>query len=46
VFEEGSARKLPEQKDPAKMLRSAMKQAEIDKKTRKVDDRDRGGRGR
>lgn len=46
VFEEGPARKLPVQKDPAKMLRSAMKQAEVDKKTRKVDDRDRGGRGR
>ena len=45
-FEEGPARKLPAQKDPAKMLRAAVKQAEIDKKTRKVDDRDRGGRGR
>jgi hypothetical protein len=46
AFEEGPARKLPQQADPAKMLRSAQKQAEIDKKTRKVDDRDRGGRGR
>ncbi len=46
AFQEGPARKLPAQKDPAKMLRTAMKQAEIDKKTRKVDDRDRGGRGR
>jgi hypothetical protein len=45
-FEEGAARKLPQAPDPAKMLRAAMKQAEIDKKTRKVDDRDRGGRGR
>jgi len=44
AFEEGPARKLPVQKDPAKMLRAAVKQAEIDKKTRKVDDRDRGGR--
>ena len=46
AFEEGPARKLPQAPDPAKMLRAAMKQAEIDKKTRKVDDRDRGGRGR
>ena len=46
AFEDGPARKLPVQKDPAKMLRGALKQAEIDKKTRKVDDRDRGGRGR
>lgn len=45
-FEEGPARKLPQAPDPAKMLRTALKQAEIDKKTRKVDDRDRGGRGR
>lgn len=46
AFEEGPARKLPVQADPAKMLRAAQKQAEVDKKTRKVDDRDRGGRGR
>jgi hypothetical protein len=45
-FEEGAARKLPQAPDPAKMLRAAQKQAEVDKKTRKVDDRDRGGRGR
>ena len=42
IFEEGAARKFPAQPDPAKMLRAAMKQAEIDKKTRKVDQRDRG----
>lgn len=41
TFEEGPARKLPQAPDPAKMLRAAMKQAEIDKKTRKVDTRDR-----
>lgn len=41
-FEEGATRKLPAAPDPAKMLRAAMKQAEIDKKTRKVDQRDRG----
>ena len=41
AFEEGPARKLPAQKDPAKMLRAALKQAEIDKKTRKVETRDR-----
>lgn len=41
AFEEGPARKLPQAPDPAKMLRAAVKQAEIDKKTRKVDTRDR-----
>jgi hypothetical protein len=46
TFDEGAARKLPQAPDPAKMLRAALKQAEVDKKTRKVDDRDRGGRGR
>ncbi|HET7040809.1 MAG TPA: hypothetical protein VFI13_02275 [Gemmatimonadales bacterium] len=40
-FEEGPARKLPAKADPAKMLRAAQKQAEVDKKTRKVDTRDR-----
>ncbi len=46
AFDEGPARKLPQAPDPAKMLRAAQKQAEVDKKTRKVDDRDRGGRSR
>ena len=41
AFQEGPARKLPVQKDPAKMLRAALKQAEVDKKTRKVETRDR-----
>lgn len=41
AFQEGPARKLPAQKDPAKMLRAALKQAEVDKKTRKVETRDR-----
>ncbi len=42
AFEEGAARKLPQAPNPDKMLRAAMKQAEIEKKTRKVDQRDRG----
>jgi hypothetical protein len=41
AFQDGAARKLPVQKDPAKMLRAALKQAEVDKKTRKVETRDR-----
>ena len=41
AFQEGPARKLPVQADPAKMLRAAQKQAEVDKKTRKVETRDR-----
>lgn len=41
AFQEGPARKLPVQQDPAKMLRAAQKQAEVDKKTRKTDTRDR-----
>jgi hypothetical protein len=37
AFSEGPARKLPPLADPQKMLRQALKQAEVQKKTRKTD---------
>ena len=45
VFTAGSARQIMKAESPERMIRLAAKQAEILAKTRKVDDRDRGGRG-
>jgi hypothetical protein len=46
VFTAGAARQIMKAESPERMIRKAAKQAEILAKTRKVDDRDRGGRGR
>lgn len=47
VFTAGAARQVMKAESPERMIRLAAKQAEILAKTRKVDDRDRGGgRGR
>ena len=47
VFTPGAPRQIMKAQSPERMIRMATKQAEILAKTRKVDDRDRGGgRGR
>jgi hypothetical protein len=45
VFTAGAARQIMKAESPERMIRLAAKQAEILAKTRKVDDRDQGGRG-
>ncbi|HEU4697920.1 MAG TPA: hypothetical protein VFS40_01965 [Gemmatimonadales bacterium] len=44
-FTPGRARELPKPMSPAQMIRQATRQAEELAKSRKFDDRDRGGRG-
>jgi hypothetical protein len=46
VFTAGPKREIMKAQTPERMIRLAAKQAEVLAKTRKVDDRDRGGRGR
>jgi len=46
VLTPGAARQIMKAESPERMIRKAAKQAEILAKTRKVDDRDRGGGGR
>jgi hypothetical protein len=46
VFDAGPQRTLPKTVSPEQMIRRAAQQAEELAKTRKVDDRGRGGRGR
>lgn len=45
TFTAGSARQIMKAESPERMIRLAAKQAEELAKTRKLDDRDRGGRG-
>lgn len=45
-FTAGTAREIMKAQSPERMIRLAAKQAEELAKTRKVDDRDKGGRGR
>lgn len=45
-FTAGTAREIMKAQSPERMIRMAAKQAEELAKTRKVDDRDKGGRGR
>ena len=46
VFTAGAPRQIMKAESPERMIRLAAKQAEVLAKTRKVDDRDRGGGGR